>query len=346
MGKYEALRGYLVARGAEEDVTVGFDDIATLVGGLPRSAYERDAWWTDATATHPHVAAWNGAGRTVVGVDREKQIATFRRVAALAESVAAAPTPDPAPEGDPSAALPAAPAAGWYGVHSETAPGHSVKKKPLYRRRWVLGLAGTLAALTVLGGLVGEQPVNDSAEISASARRQAPHPSTTASADDTAATRTPPSTTPPTTAVPTITALPPSPTTAVPTITAPPPPPTSAPPPPTTATPATVPPTSEGHPAGETVSQRNARQKAAEYLDLMAFSRSGLIEQLVFEGFTQGDAAYGVDALNVDWNEQAAKKAAEYLDLMSFSRSGLIEQLVFEGFSQVQAEYGVSTTGL
>jgi hypothetical protein len=66
----------------------------------------------------------------------------------------------------------------------------------------------------------------------------------------------------------------------------------------------------------------------------------------VFEGFTQGDATYGVDALNVDWNEQAAKKAAEYLDYSAFSHSGLVEQLVFEGFTQAQAEYGVSTTGL
>jgi hypothetical protein len=104
---------------------------------------------------------------------------------------------------------------------------------------------------------------------------------------------------------------------------------------------APAPPTTEA-----TVSQMNARQKAVEYLDFTSFSRSGLIGQLEFEGFTQEDAAYGVDALNVDWNEQAAKKAAEYLDFTSFSRSGLIDQLVFEGFTQAQAEYGVSTTGL
>jgi type IV secretory pathway VirB10-like protein len=116
---------------------------------------------------------------------------------------------------------------------------------------------------------------------------------------------------------------------------------------PTTAPPATVPPTTPPDPfAGETVSQRNARQTAADYLDYSSFSRSGLIEQLEFEGFTAGDATYGVDALNVDWNEQAAKTAADYLDYSSFSHSGLVDQLVFEGFTQAQAEYGVSTTGL
>jgi hypothetical protein len=74
--------------------------------------------------------------------------------------------------------------------------------------------------------------------------------------------------------------------------------------------------------------------------------RSGLIKQLMYEKFTQADATYGADALNADWNQQAAKKAAEYLDYSSFSHSGLIEQLVYEGFTQAQAEYGVGTTGL
>lgn len=115
---------------------------------------------------------------------------------------------------------------------------------------------------------------------------------------------------------------------------------------PTTTTTAPPPPTTVDPFAGETVSQRNARQKGADYLDYSAFSRTGLIDQLKYEGFTQADAAYAVDALHVDWNEQAAKKAADYLDYSSFSRSGLIEQLVYEGFTQAQAEYGVGTTGL
>ncbi len=58
------------------------------------------------------------------------------------------------------------------------------------------------------------------------------------------------------------------------------------------------------------------------------------------------DATYAVDALNVDWNEQAAKKAADYLEFSAFSRQSLIDQLIFEGFTQAQAAYGVSTTGL
>lgn len=116
---------------------------------------------------------------------------------------------------------------------------------------------------------------------------------------------------------------------------------TTTAPPPTTAPPATAPPA-----PAETMGQSNARESAASYLDFKAFSRSGLIKQLEFEGFSTADATYGVDALHVDWNEQAAKSAAEYLDFKAFSRSGLIDQLVFEGFSRAEAEYGVSTTGL
>lgn len=127
-------------------------------------------------------------------------------------------------------------------------------------------------------------------------------------------------------------------TTAAPVTEAPaptPPPTTAAPPPPP---PPTAPP--------ESVSQSNARRKAESYLEFSAFSRSGLIEQLEFEGFSNGDATYGVDSLNTDWNQQAAAKAASYLEFSSFSRSGLIEQLLFEGFTPEQAEFGVNSTGL
>ncbi len=98
--------------------------------------------------------------------------------------------------------------------------------------------------------------------------------------------------------------------------------------------------------SNETAGQENARGSAESYLKYSAFSRSGLIGQLEFEGHSTEDASYAVDAVNADWNEQAARSAKNYLEYSSFSRSGLIDQLLFEGFTQSQAEYGVSTTGL
>jgi hypothetical protein len=61
---------------------------------------------------------------------------------------------------------------------------------------------------------------------------------------------------------------------------------------------------------GETAGQENARRSAESYLETSGFSRSGLIKQLKFEGYSTEDATYGVDAISPDWNEQAAKTAA------------------------------------
>ena len=91
--------------------------------------------------------------------------------------------------------------------------------------------------------------------------------------------------------------------------------------------------------------QSNALSKAAEYLQYSAFSYSGLIGQLEYEGFSTEDATYAVDNCGADWNEQAAMKAQQYLDYSSFSRDSLIDQLEYEGFTQSQAEYGVSAVG-
>ena len=92
----------------------------------------------------------------------------------------------------------------------------------------------------------------------------------------------------------------------------------------------------------ETTGERNALQTAHSYLNVMAFSRQGLIEQLEYEGYTYSEAVYAVDHCGADWNEQAALTAQEYLNVMSFSRSDLIDQLEFEGFTHDQAVYGVN----
>ncbi|WP_257865674.1 Ltp family lipoprotein [Gordonia jinghuaiqii] len=49
-----------------------------------------------------------------------------------------------------------------------------------------------------------------------------------------------------------------------------------------------------------TSEQLNAVAKAREYSSLMAFSKSGLIEQLEYEGFSYADSAYAVN-LPVDF---------------------------------------------
>lgn len=89
----------------------------------------------------------------------------------------------------------------------------------------------------------------------------------------------------------------------------------------------------------ETMSQKNAIESAKNYLSWTAFSKTGLIEQLEFEGYTLSDSAYAVEKLNIDFNEQAIKSAKSYLEWTSFSKKGLIEQLEFDGYTEEQATY-------
>ena len=94
-----------------------------------------------------------------------------------------------------------------------------------------------------------------------------------------------------------------------------------------------------------TLGMQNALKKAHSYLSWMAFSYSGLINQLEFEGFTTDEAVYAADNCGADWYEQAVKKGESYLSWGAFSRSSLIEQLEFEGFTTDQATHAVNKLG-
>ena len=94
-----------------------------------------------------------------------------------------------------------------------------------------------------------------------------------------------------------------------------------------------------------TTGQKNALKSAKNYLSLMGFSKSGLIKQLEFDGYSSEDATYAAENCNANWNEQAAKSAKNYLDTMPFSKSELIHQLEFDGYSKEEAEYGAQSAG-
>ena len=93
------------------------------------------------------------------------------------------------------------------------------------------------------------------------------------------------------------------------------------------------------------VSLANAKRSAQNYIRIMGFSRSGLINQLVFEGYSKSISTKAVDSLKANWNKQAVRVAKNYLNVMPFSRQGLIDQLKFDGFSSSQAAAGVKGAG-
>ena len=88
-----------------------------------------------------------------------------------------------------------------------------------------------------------------------------------------------------------------------------------------------------------TAEEKNAYKAAQNYLEYMAFSKRGLIDQLSSEYGDNYPAEVAEKAVKVlekeekiDWTEQAKKSAQNYLDTMSFSKQGLIDQL--------ESEYG------
>lgn len=82
--------------------------------------------------------------------------------------------------------------------------------------------------------------------------------------------------------------------------------------------------------------KKDALESAKQYLNAMAFSYSGLIDQLEFEGYSTDEATYAADNCGANWKEQAVLAAMQYLDTMDFSKDGLIDQLEYEGFTFVQ----------
>jgi hypothetical protein len=98
------------------------------------------------------------------------------------------------------------------------------------------------------------------------------------------------------------------------------------------------------------LARANARavESAQTYIDMGAFSKQGLYEQLSSdygEGFTEAEAQYAVDHVRVNWKKEAVQSARGYLENSAMSRDGLLEQLTSdygEGFTYEEAVYAVN----
>ena len=81
-------------------------------------------------------------------------------------------------------------------------------------------------------------------------------------------------------------------------------------------------------------------------------SKKGLIIGIIaavilikFEGFTEEEAAVGVENCGANWKEQCLLKAQSYLEYQAFSKEGLADQLKYEGFSEKQINYAIEKVG-
>lgn len=97
-----------------------------------------------------------------------------------------------------------------------------------------------------------------------------------------------------------------------------------------------------------TSGQKNALRSAKDYLDMSAFSKKGLIQQLsssAGEGYSKADATYAANHAGADWKAEAVEAAKNYLEMSGFSKSSLMEQLTSssgDGYTEAQARYAVS----
>lgn len=104
--------------------------------------------------------------------------------------------------------------------------------------------------------------------------------------------------------------------------------------------------------SGLSASETQAVDSAKQYLQVSAFSRQGLIDQLDSAAgaqFSVNDATVAVDSLRVNWNTQAARAAKQYLQTSPFSCQALIQQLSSSAGSQftfAQAQYGAARAGI
>ena len=92
---------------------------------------------------------------------------------------------------------------------------------------------------------------------------------------------------------------------------------------------------------------RNALKSAKNYISMMPMSKKGLYNQLTSDfgdKFTEEEAQYAVDNLEVDYREQALKAAKNYQGIFPMSNNQLKRQLMSDAgdkFTEEEAQYAI-----
>lgn len=89
--------------------------------------------------------------------------------------------------------------------------------------------------------------------------------------------------------------------------------------------------------------RKQAFKQAEYYLAADAYSKKGLIEELIVDEFAKEDAEYGVARTQTNWKEQAVSKAESYFDESLFqSKNDFIDYLKRVGFTEEETAYAVN----
>lgn len=94
-----------------------------------------------------------------------------------------------------------------------------------------------------------------------------------------------------------------------------------------------------------TVGEQNCLAEALSYIDLLGFSKAGLIKQLEFNQYTESEIKFAIENCGADWNAEAVECAQGYTDTISLSRQALYDQLEYEGFEETEINYALEQLG-
>lgn len=94
--------------------------------------------------------------------------------------------------------------------------------------------------------------------------------------------------------------------------------------------------------------QSEIQAKAMYYINNLALSKTGIIQQMKSEGYNEQELKEALNKLDVDWNEQAVKAANWYLSIYknNIDREMMKQCLEKnEGFTSREVEYALRKVG-
>lgn len=78
-GKYDRLRRFLSKLECDV-VELSFDEVSSIVNGLPKAAFERREWWSNDEKQTQAKNGWLAAGFRVIGVNLKNKLVVFSKV--------------------------------------------------------------------------------------------------------------------------------------------------------------------------------------------------------------------------------------------------------------------------
>lgn len=92
----------------------------------------------------------------------------------------------------------------------------------------------------------------------------------------------------------------------------------------------------------ETVPEIEINTRVEIYLDMLSFSRQGLIDQLLFDGYPEDAVIAAVDACGADWQEQAFRFVEGMLEAYpDTTEDSMLSMLLADGYTREEAETAV-----